>query len=154
MEPQGMRRSAARQVRGAEEAERRAEEVKRMQKKAERRAEEAASRVKKAEERVAQLTGLLRREKKGMILQHLAEGYTIDYIYCLDGVGCVFTREELEAIQAEYQGSQERIRIAYHLMRNHLPIELICSATRFTPEELECIKRRYKSPSPLPPSAE
>jgi hypothetical protein len=119
-----------------------------------RMAEEAASRVEEAEERIAQLTELLRRKEESMILRHLEEGYTIDYVYHLEGIGCVFTQEELEAIQAEYQGSQERMRIAYDLMRNHVPLALICSATRFTLEELEYIKRRYKSPSPLPPSAE
>jgi hypothetical protein len=35
----------------------------------------------------------------------------------------------------------ERLHIAYDLMRNHASIELICSATRFTPEELESLRR-------------
>jgi hypothetical protein len=119
-----------------------------------RKIEKDKRETEEAQRKLESLTKLLRRRVENTVLQHLEEGYTLDYICNMERVRLVFTERELEAMQAEYQGRQERMRIAYDLMRNNASIELICSATRFTPEELEYIKRRYKSPSPPSPSAE
>jgi hypothetical protein len=52
-------------------------------------------------------------------------------------------RHEVTFLESERErGARiERVHIAYDLMRNHAPIELICSATRFTPEELELLRQ-------------
>ena len=51
-------------------------------------------------------------------------------------------REEIYSESERERGARiERMHIAYDLMRNHVPIALICSATRFTPAELESLRR-------------